>query len=302
MYLTSDDLHKHVQDHHSILHWVCSQCSRNPDRRQFSTFNTISEWQDHFQDTHEDLVPGNGLASLAKFSEARVLQPTSCPLCTFSTGGAQTTLDQHIIQHIHAFALRSLPWGTKEDDAEYVASSVTSETDRNISFDDNSVPFFRPAGDVLVKELEDSGNILHLFLDRPKFDFSIFCREMDSNSRSDVVFRFEILALRYIYICSNANVEEIDKSDLGVDVYLPLLARVNNSLQLAVLEIAQWGGNFEMIERVPSWLDGSFHTISSMLDEVKAELDAATDDIDKYVKYVNTDHSPGNETISDLSF
>ena len=125
---------------------------------------------------------------------------------------------------------------------------------------------------------------------------------MDSNSRSDVVFRFEILALRYIYICSNANVEEIDKSDLGVDVYLPLLARVNNSLQLAVLEIAQWGGNFEMIERVPSWLDGSFHTISSMLDEVKAELDAATDDIDKYVKYVNTDHSPGNETISDLSF
>ncbi|KAK8104731.1 uncharacterized protein PG998_011764 [Apiospora kogelbergensis] len=142
MYLTSDDLHKHVQDNHSILHWVCSQCSRNPDRRQFSTFNTISEWQDHFQDTHEDLVPGNGLASLAKFSEARVLQPTSCPLCTFTTGSAQTTLDQHIIQHIHAFALRSLPWGTKEDDAEYVASSVTSETDRNISFDDNSATFW----------------------------------------------------------------------------------------------------------------------------------------------------------------
>ncbi|KAK8867393.1 hypothetical protein PGQ11_005971 [Apiospora arundinis] len=297
MYLTSDDLHKHVQEHHSVLQWVCSQCSRNPDRRQFSTFNTISEWQEHFQDTHKNMVPKSGLASLARFSEARVLQPTSCPLCGFSAGGVQTILDEHIIQHIHKFALRSLPWGTNEDDAENISSIVTTETDRDNSFDDNPVPFFRPAGDVLVKELEYSGNILHLFLDRPKFDFSIFCRGMDSNSKSDVVHRFETLASKYIHICENANFEKIGNPDLGADVYLPLLMRVENTLHTAVLEIAKWGGNFEMIEGVPSWLDGSSHTISSMLDEVEIELQTATDDANEYDKYVNTDHSPDRKSM-----
>ncbi|KAK7931000.1 hypothetical protein PG985_001712 [Apiospora marii] len=269
MYLTSDDLHKHMQDHHSVLRWVCTHCSRHPDRRQLSTFNTISEWQKHIQDAHRSVVPESGLASLAKFSE--------------------TTLDEHIMQHMHKFALRSLPWGTKEDDAEYVSTNASTESDRNDSFDDWS-PFSRPVAKSLAKVLEDTGNILHLFLDRPKADLSFFCRGMDSKAGSDIVCRFGILASRYIDICYNANVDEIDSSDLGADVYLPLLTRVENTLQMAVLEIAKWGGNFEMIEGIPSWLDGSSHTISSMLDEVDIELQAATDYFDKYEKYVK-DHS-----------
>ncbi|KAK8040252.1 chitin synthase activator [Apiospora marii] len=155
MYLTSDDLHKHMQDHHSVLRWVCTHCSRHPDRRQLSTFNTISEWQKHIQDAHRSVVPESGLASLAKFSE--------------------TTLDEHIMQHMHKFALRSLPWGTKEDDAEYVSTNASTESDRNDSFDDWS-PFSRPVAKSLAKVLEDTGNILHLFLDRPKADLSFFCR------------------------------------------------------------------------------------------------------------------------------
>ncbi|KAK8115457.1 hypothetical protein PG984_011959 [Apiospora sp. TS-2023a] len=129
MYLTSDDLLKHAQDHHSTRQWVCNPCSRNPEQSGLSTFNTMAEWRAHTREAHKELGPDSSLAALAKFGEARVLQHTTCPLCGISTEGVQKTLDQHIVQHIHEGNLDSdifadLPWS--EETASEVARRLRS--------------------------------------------------------------------------------------------------------------------------------------------------------------------------------
>lgn len=275
MYLTSDDLLKHVQDHHSTLQWVCSQCARSqdPDQSRFSTFHTMAAWQAHTRAAHKSLVPDSSLASLAKFSEARVLEPVSCPLCAYSSAGVQKTLDQHIIQHIHEFSLRSLPWGTREDDAKTVSNTRTAESDSTSFSDSTSL-----SDDVKLNiDIEDQVFVGRLEATRHRYrslsyggdrvDRTFSPDELiwSANLRQKVFSRISNLARGLGRICDHF------PSAKNYDTGISPLARACNMLFMVVKYI-EHGGDFL------SWGDGSSHTIMSLLDELEAESQGIEDD------------------------
>ncbi|KAK8054405.1 hypothetical protein PG996_013706 [Apiospora saccharicola] len=287
MYLTSDDLLKHVQDHHSTLQWVCSQCVRSPDRSRFSTFHTMAEWQAHTVEVHKKLVPESSLASLAKFSEARVLEPISCPLCAFSSEGlVQKTLDQHIIQHIHEFALRSLPWGTRGNDAKSVSNTRTAESDSTNSSDDallfdDDMDYNAMFNDVVqrISRLrkyttdEDNSGSRNL----------IWSQE----TRSEVFPRLRTLSSRFIELYDVAMLRNsLEHKEPRSQSWFLGLIRLGDMLCVTMRCFS--AGRSDSVETMEkkdswsSWRDGSSHTILSLLDELETELEAIRIDLDSH--------------------
>ncbi|KAK9853515.1 hypothetical protein MYU51_006699 [Penicillium brevicompactum] len=90
MYLTSDDLFKHMLNRHGIVHQQL--------------------WQRHMEKEHPEF-PVSQIASLASVSKRTMLEPLACPLCDYVSENAMTTFDDHIASHLHKFALLCLPWG-----------------------------------------------------------------------------------------------------------------------------------------------------------------------------------------------
>lgn len=62
--------------------------------------------------TEHATFPLSRLPSLATVSQRMMLEPLPCPLCGYAAEHPQSTLDDHIANHLHEFALRCLPWGT----------------------------------------------------------------------------------------------------------------------------------------------------------------------------------------------
>lgn len=111
MYLTSDELMKHTREEHSVSGWVCDPCASKSETGTPPCFQRLEEWEFHIKTEHTASFLPSQLSSLAKLSQRRILEPLGCPLCGHTTGQPQTTLDEHITQHLHDFALRCLPWG-----------------------------------------------------------------------------------------------------------------------------------------------------------------------------------------------
>jgi hypothetical protein len=109
MYLNSEELISHVRQHHGTTRWVCNHYQPKTSEDQLFIFETPNEWQARVQQAHGNSVPAKQLASLARVSERQVIQAVTCPLCAYSPIGIQTIVNEHILQHLHEFSLRSLP-------------------------------------------------------------------------------------------------------------------------------------------------------------------------------------------------
>ena len=109
MFLTSDELAKHMQKEHSTPCWTCDYCST-------STFADPAEWESHMTQTHAHSFPANQLRILSKMSRRMMLPEMACPLCAFSVDEASLGINEHITQHLHEFALKALPWTTRNQD------------------------------------------------------------------------------------------------------------------------------------------------------------------------------------------
>ncbi|KAF7530970.1 hypothetical protein G7054_g9333 [Neopestalotiopsis clavispora] len=138
MYLTSEELISHVQEHHARTMWACDLCLPKASEIDSYVFESPIEWQQHMQQSHDGSVLVQQLPSLARFSEREVIQAVSCPLCAYTPTGIQTTIDQHILQHLHEFALRSLPSradhgtdGSISDNTVGRSSTYTDSADRD---------------------------------------------------------------------------------------------------------------------------------------------------------------------------
>ena len=118
MYPTSDELLRHMRSQHSITLWVCNYCaSKSKEDRSF-VFESLEEWETHMHQNHSTDFHSAQLTSLGKASQRKMLGPISCPLCAHTTETFQSSLDDHIAQHLHGFALECLPWGTSGNERD----------------------------------------------------------------------------------------------------------------------------------------------------------------------------------------
>ncbi|RAH79507.1 hypothetical protein BO86DRAFT_149144 [Aspergillus japonicus CBS 114.51] len=118
MYLTSSDLLQHIQSDHCLIKWACDYCDGKVKEQSF-VFESRESWETHMLQAHPQIASAQ-LPSLERVSRRSMAGPISCPLCAFEGDGSGATLDNHIAQHLHEFALRCLPWGTSGNDRDSV--------------------------------------------------------------------------------------------------------------------------------------------------------------------------------------
>ncbi|KAI0439345.1 hypothetical protein F4803DRAFT_47381 [Xylaria telfairii] len=115
LYLTAENLLAHVIDKHSSVCWTCNLCSSSGQAAGSSPTHTrhdfwsAEDWEDHIREFHFDRIKVAQLPVLVELSKRFVIGPLACPLCDFSTHTVDSKIDDHILQHLHEFALRALP-------------------------------------------------------------------------------------------------------------------------------------------------------------------------------------------------
>ncbi|KAJ0125421.1 TPR domain-containing protein [Diaporthe amygdali] len=123
LYLTSDDLNKHMLKEHGTVRWVCDFCSSKSS--DIFTFATLDDWEYHMRQQHPTTFEHPQLPSLGKVSQRTVIDLSHCPLCSYKTDTITQEVDEHILKHLHDFALRCLPWNS--DAALYDSARMTTD-------------------------------------------------------------------------------------------------------------------------------------------------------------------------------
>ncbi|KAI9367894.1 hypothetical protein BJX61DRAFT_547065 [Aspergillus egyptiacus] len=120
-YVTKKEWLAHMnKEHNSALQWVCQTCLQ---KSIHIAFDEADEFISHIKQQHgEGIKPHHIPILLSAWRRKTPLEITACPLCGFEGDGQSTVLD-HTAEHVHSFALRSLPWN---DDVE--------ENDGHISY------------------------------------------------------------------------------------------------------------------------------------------------------------------------
>lgn len=102
-------------DHIASASWVCDICGNT------ETFTTESDSITHLTDLHQDAIPADQVTLFAELCYKRTTaEISSCPLCSWAEDAdgyiTNEQLLEHVAEHIHSFALRSLPWAPDKDD------------------------------------------------------------------------------------------------------------------------------------------------------------------------------------------
>ncbi|PHH68806.1 hypothetical protein CDD82_260 [Ophiocordyceps australis] len=115
---------KHTKDQHNKERWVCDECtfiSKQDDNFTFNSnqkdeyiFDNQQHWESHMRSCHK--CPDNRLTLLASMNKRKLTEFTECPLCKWPRGRLSPDQGNHIAQHLHAWALRALPWKLNSDD------------------------------------------------------------------------------------------------------------------------------------------------------------------------------------------
>lgn len=138
LYSSSEEWLAHISSQHRTR-WHCTARDHRP-----ILFETRQQFMDHMEVAHPRRFGREQLGFVAD-SCARALAPTipNCPFCSESAGN----LDAHVRQHLHYFALQSLPWpedSTRDTDHASINASDNSSTSEGLdratlrdSFDDS---------------------------------------------------------------------------------------------------------------------------------------------------------------------
>ena len=101
--MTQEEWNDHVINDHPP-HWQCPCCVDDP-----LIFESISGITYHLMTQHADEV-GADLEEFLLDAEMNIIGITNCPLCDFKRLPDSLDLVEHVLQHVHDFSLRSLPW------------------------------------------------------------------------------------------------------------------------------------------------------------------------------------------------
>lgn len=101
-----------ANDHGGSSQWACQLCSQ---KSIYLTFKQSNELANHLREKHSKGIKPTQIPTLISAWESRIpLQILRCPICEFQDDEPGVALD-HVAEHIHVFALRSLPWPPNED-------------------------------------------------------------------------------------------------------------------------------------------------------------------------------------------
>ncbi|KAH0593708.1 hypothetical protein MHUMG1_08459 [Metarhizium humberi] len=103
LFVTQQEWNDHVMSDHPPQ-WQCPCCGGDPP-----IFKSISGITAHLMSAHLDAAP-DSLEALLQEAELNVMGITKCPLCDSEGPQDSPDLVEHVLQHIHDFSLRSLPW------------------------------------------------------------------------------------------------------------------------------------------------------------------------------------------------
>jgi hypothetical protein len=135
MFVTTEDLNKHILEEHGNYYWVCNYCGDETNELHLDNifiYDTAEDWVSHVKDDHLPNIPISQLQDLSSLSQRKFVQPMECPLCDITVSTVQAGLDAHIAGHLHSFALRALPWGLSQgshgSDTPGSSANIGSET------------------------------------------------------------------------------------------------------------------------------------------------------------------------------
>ena len=123
MFVTRDAWKTHLRlDHQASSYWECMACTN----QDYATiFVNSSEFSSHMRTKHSSVsLDEEALLEICKRAEPVVVQ--SCPLCILKPQPADLApekLLEHIANHMHEFALQSLPWMDDLDSVRRVRMS-----------------------------------------------------------------------------------------------------------------------------------------------------------------------------------
>ena len=103
LFVTQDEWNNHVINDHPP-HWQCPCCGGDPP-----IFESLSGITHHLMTVHSDQVEAD-LEEFLSDAEISIMGITNCPLCDSEGPPDSPGLMEHILQHVHDFSLRSLPW------------------------------------------------------------------------------------------------------------------------------------------------------------------------------------------------
>jgi hypothetical protein len=101
--VTQQDWNDHILEDHQP-HWQCPCCEGEPPR-----FERLSEITTHITSQHR-LSAHEDLEDLLSGASIIMMGIKKCPLCDSEGPEDSPELIEHVLQHVHDFSLRSLPW------------------------------------------------------------------------------------------------------------------------------------------------------------------------------------------------
>ncbi|KAH7073372.1 heterokaryon incompatibility protein-domain-containing protein [Paraphoma chrysanthemicola] len=104
-------------DHVASISWVCDMCGDT------ETYTTESGFIGHLTHVHKGAIAADQVALVTEMCYKRTVEKiSSCPLCSWAEDAdgyvTNEQLLEHVAEHIHSFALRSLPWAPDKDDLD----------------------------------------------------------------------------------------------------------------------------------------------------------------------------------------
>ncbi|KAI8721611.1 Phosphoinositide phospholipase C [Fusarium sp. LHS14.1] len=102
-YSTRTALERHIRQDHSPT-WQCPLCSDEPH------FASMTDTMAHFMALHPDAAEEDDISTLISLSTQRKTGIEACPLCDVEGIVDSPELIDHVLEHVHDFSLRSLPW------------------------------------------------------------------------------------------------------------------------------------------------------------------------------------------------
>ncbi|KAJ6017384.1 hypothetical protein N7451_000763 [Penicillium sp. IBT 35674x] len=101
LFVTEKEWREHFLNDHPP-EFQCSYCDSTP-------FSSLVEIMGHLQLEHPD-ISDDELADALAESPVHIMGISDCPLCDSEDSPDSPELIEHVLQHVHDFSLRSLPW------------------------------------------------------------------------------------------------------------------------------------------------------------------------------------------------
>ncbi|KAL8296208.1 hypothetical protein RB600_001615 [Gaeumannomyces tritici] len=142
MYLSTDELTRHAIQAHGVSYWVCGHCSvqQPPEGRAQAILESPEAWKAHVGSHHPGIIEENQLLALCNLSHRTFIPPIPCPQCEHYSGLPTATFDDHIADHLHAFALLALPWSkwpNSNDIDQPTRSAASGQVANRSDFEDD---------------------------------------------------------------------------------------------------------------------------------------------------------------------